>query len=280
MSRVTIAAEIGMAHDGDPSRVAAYAAAAKACGVDVLKLQCHLPEESSEYEQWRVPPANGESRLAYWTRTAWDVETWRKVGQTIHEHGLKFGCSVFSLEAVELLRQVPELDVWKIPSSIMGWELVDTVFATAEQSNKPVWKSYGMGWPSPGRRFWVKLVCTSFYPSTPRDVTLKEVTGRHGWSDHTRNAALIHAAVGRGAKVVEVHFDINTPSGPDAFVTWTPETLAELIRGIRDIETSLYYCRDRFELLASDTMQEMRKLYMPTRLNGRIAKHNGLGEPL
>jgi len=291
-----------MAHDGDWTRVADYAKAAKACGVDVLKLQCHLPEESSDLEQWRpgTEPASGETRLQYWTRTAWDVATWRKVGQIIHAHGLQFGCSVFCLEAVALLKQVPELDVWKVPSGVSEW---DDLRETVEREGRPVWVSTGLSDDSSRWLAWVphygdderahvvNMNCTSAYPCQPelsglghlRETLwhgIDEIQYGHklwGWSDHTGDPALIYAAIGAGATVVEVHFELGHEQTPDSAASWNEPKLAELVRGIRRIEQGLA-STDKDAIAAA--VAHLRKFYVPTRLNGRIAKHNGEGDPI
>lgn len=288
---ITVAAEIGMAHDGDWTRVADYARAAKACGVDVLKLQCHLPEESSDLEQWRpgTAPASGETRLQYWTRTAWDVATWRQVGQVIHAHGLQFGCSVFCLEAVALLKQVPELDVWKVPSGVSEW---GELLAALPVARWNTWVSCGLSdrWLTRwlGRDV-VAMNCTSLYPCPPERSGLGWASGwpRHevmaelpwpwGWSDHTGDPALIYAAIGAGATVVEVHFELGHEQTPDSSAAWNELRLADLVRGIRRIEQGLA-STDKEAIAAA--VAHLRPYYVPTRLQGRVAKHQGQGEPV
>lgn len=283
---ITVAAEIGMAHDGDWTRVADYAAAAKSCGVDVLKLQCHLPEESSALEQWRpgTEPASGETRLQYWTRTAWDVATWRRVGQVIHDHGLRFGCSVFGLEAVALLKQVPELDIWKVPSGMAEWvELEEAI----RVDGRPVWASGGLSRATPYLRWYVmpkvlSLHCVSLYPCPAEHSGLGWAkrwfhgSMSWGWSDHTGDPALVYAAIGAGATVVEVHFELGHESTPDSVASWNEPRLRELVAGIRRIEQGLA-SMDKDAI--AQAVKHIRPYYVPTRLNGRVAKHHGEGEP-
>lgn len=280
---ITVAAEIGMAHHGDASKIAAYAQAAKACGVDVLKLQCHLPEESSELEQWRVPPASGETRLQYWTRTAWDLPTWRRVGQDIHAAGLKFGCSVFCLEAVDLLKQVPELDVWKVPSGVSAW----TDLRAAIGVVPACWVSDGLSTTIARVRGDVWMNCTSLYPCPAglsglgflRREGPRAPAWPRGWSDHTGDPALIYAAIGAGATVVEVHFEPDGWAGstPDSSASWNMARLTDLVQGIRRIEQGLA-STDKDAIAAA--VAHLRRHYVPTRLNGRVAKHHGKGEPV
>ena len=276
---ITIAAEIGMVHGGDWTQVETYAKAAKACGVDVLKLQCHLPEESSELEQWRpgTAPATGETRLQYWTRTAWDVATWRRVGQVIHDHELQFGCSVFSLEAVALLKQVPELDVWKVPSGCSEWQEL----CRAIPPDRTIWVSDGLSDAAHAAQWgWrtKQLNCTSLYPCPPEWSGLGRFRRSvcDGWSDHTGDPALIYAAIGAGATVVEVHFELGHESTPDSVASWNEPRLRELVAGIRRIEQGLA-SMDKDAI--AQAVKHLRPYYVPTRLNGRVAKHHGEGEP-
>ena len=284
---VTIAAEIGMAHDGDPSKIAPWAARLKEAGVDVMKLQCHLPEESSPLERWRpgTEPASGESRLDYWTRTAWDVATWRRVGQDIHAAGLEFGCSVFSLEAVDLLRQVPELDIWKIPSGMAEWKDLRAAVGRARRRRTPVWISRGLSRDPFGaklKQYETLMLCTSLYPCPPSLSALNllpfldhcdnQVFG--GWSDHTGRPELIYAAIGAGMRVVEVHVDVDGSDTPDSSASWSWPKLCDLVRGIRTIE-SAEQCNLAVRGIATEPL---RRYYMPTRYQGRVAKWHGEGE--
>jgi sialic acid synthase SpsE len=280
-----------MAHNGDWAKVRDYAKAAKACGVDVLKLQCHLPEESSELEQWRVDPGTGESRLHYWTRTAWDVATWRQVGQIIHDAGLEFGCSVFCDEAALLMAQVPEMNIWKIPS---GAVRLGRMARFVCGDKRPRWVSTGLARECDIRAIqdlWqphVIMNCTSLYPCQPEQSGLGFARTRFGydpygsspawgWSDHTGDPALIYAAIGAGATVVEVHFELGHEDTPDSHASWLPARLTSLVQGIRRIEQGLA-STDKDKIAAA--CAHLRPYYVPTRLNGRVAKHHGQGEAI
>lgn len=124
--------------------------------------------------------------------------------------------------------------------------------------------------------------CTSLYPCPPRLSGLGTLMHprdiNRGWSDHTGDPALIYAAIGAGATVVEVHFEPDGWTGhtPDSSASWNMARLTELVAGIRRIEQGLA-STDKEAIAAA--VAHLRPYYVPTLLNGRIAKHHGEGEP-
>lgn len=91
------------------------------------------------------------------------------------------------------------------------------------------------------------LHCTTEYPAPFVEVNLRAMDTLAaafglpvGYSDHTSGIHVSLAAVARGAQIIEKHFtlDCNLP-GPDHKASLEPESLRELVRQIRDIETSL-----------------------------------------
>ncbi len=91
------------------------------------------------------------------------------------------------------------------------------------------------------------LHCTTEYPAPLADVNLRAMdTLKHefglavGYSDHTEGGVIAHAAVARGASVIEKHFtlDRNLP-GPDHKASLEPAELKLMIDGIRQIEICL-----------------------------------------
>ncbi len=297
-----VAAEIGMAHDGHLERVEEYARVAKACGVDVLKMQMHSEHESSPLEQWRVPPASGESRLEYWRRTQWTPDQWRAVIQIAHDHGLRCVIAPFSRHAIHVLAQIETMDGWKVPSGLVSDPEALRMIAC---DGRQVWLSTGLSTANEIRDAFTTLAhddrcgpitllnCTSSYPCAPewsglgwlrRDIWIEiDATGEHdnvsgyGWSDHTGDPALIYAAVGLGASVVEVHLELGTESTPDTSASWTPDRLTELVKGIRRIEVGLQ-STDK-DAIAKQTAH-LRPYYAYTLHEGRVAKHQGRGEPI
>jgi N-acetylneuraminate synthase len=91
------------------------------------------------------------------------------------------------------------------------------------------------------------LHCVTQYPAPPEDVNLRAMeTMRRafslpvGYSDHTLGIAVPIAAVACGARVIEKHFTLSRKlSGPDHAASLEPAELAEMIAGIRTVESAL-----------------------------------------
>ena len=91
------------------------------------------------------------------------------------------------------------------------------------------------------------LHCTTEYPAPFDEVnlaamdTMKRAFGLPvGYSDHTEGIAIPLAAAARGAEIIEKHFTLDkTLPGPDHKASLAPDELAELVRGIRQIEKAV-----------------------------------------
>lgn len=91
------------------------------------------------------------------------------------------------------------------------------------------------------------LHCTSQYPAPPEAVNLRAMGtlarafgARVGLSDHTRGLSVPLAAVALGAAVLEKHFTLDRRRrGPDHAASLEPRELAELVRGVREVEAAL-----------------------------------------
>lgn len=91
------------------------------------------------------------------------------------------------------------------------------------------------------------LQCTTEYPSAVADAnlrvmdTLRSAFGLEiGYSDHTEGNAISFAAVARGATIIEKHITLDrTMEGPDHAASIEPDDLADLVRGIRQVELAL-----------------------------------------
>lgn len=91
------------------------------------------------------------------------------------------------------------------------------------------------------------LHCTTEYPAPFDEVnlaamdTMKRAFGLPvGYSDHTEGIAIPLAAAARGAVIIEKHFTLDkTLPGPDHKASLVPDELAEMVRGIRQIEKAV-----------------------------------------
>src|SRR3990170_6214884 len=130
---VLIIAEAGMNHDGSLGIAERMIDVAAECGVDAIKLQLHDAGAESTADAPPPPYFSAESRYAYFERTAFDDDGWRRLRDRCDRAGIEFLCSAFSIQAVERLEAlgVPR---HKIPSGeVTNLPLVERVAAKGER---------------------------------------------------------------------------------------------------------------------------------------------------
>jgi N-acetylneuraminate synthase len=98
-----------------------------------------------------------------------------------------------------------------------------------------------------GNKNLTLLVCTSSYPSDPKDAHLsrmsvlyKEFGCKVGVSDHTLGIGVSVAAVALGAAAIEKHLTLSrSDGGADASFSLEPTEFADLVREAKSAEESL-----------------------------------------
>lgn len=123
---------------------------------------------------------------------------------------------------------------------------------TADKAVKPSAEEFGKAYYSDlgQKKLKEKVVilhCTTEYPAPVQDINLKAMDSISsafklpiGYSDHSAGINIPIAAVARGAQIIEKHFTLNqNMQGPDHKASLEPKQLAEMIKGIRDIELAL-----------------------------------------
>lgn len=256
MGKVFLIAEIGQAHDGSLGILHSYIDAVAATGVDAIKFQTHIAEaESSAQEPFRVNFSYEDAtRYDYWQRMSFTAAQWQEIKTHCEDAGLEFMSSPFSMAAVELLESIG-MKRWKIGSGEVNNRLMLERIA---QTGKPIILSSGMSsldelqatvdFLTPFGNELSVLQCTTSYPTSPENVGLNvipELAARFpnltvGFSDHSGTIYPGIAAVTLGAKILEFHtvFD-HRMFGPDAASSLTIDGVAELVKGVRYIETAL-----------------------------------------
>jgi len=246
--------------------------AAAECGADVVKFQVHVAEAETLPDAPNPPYFNNESRVAYFHRTAFDLETWRGLKARAEQHGVGFLASAFCTEAVRLL-DVLGVDAYKVPSG----EVTNLAFLSeVAAQRKPVLLSSGMSnlaeLDAAVRTIrqqhdrLILLQCTSEYPCPVDRVglnlldDLRQRYGRPvGLSDHTMTNYAAFAAVALGACVIEKHFTLSRRMyGSDAAHSLEPAEFAELVRGIQAIDTMLSRPVDKNDLAR---VQDMKRVF-------------------
>jgi sialic acid synthase SpsE len=240
-------------HLGDLNVAKEMVRQAKACGVDAIKFQHHLPDE--EMLKDGVPKSSNFDISLY--------EFLKKYALTLEQHyelydyckkiGITYLCTPFSRKAACEINEMG-VSAFKIGSG----ELTDLpTLKVIAGFRKPMILSTGMAeWPEidetvktlrPINNQLVLMNCVSEYPANHADVNLKvigELERRYdlivGHSDHTPDIYTSIAAVALGAKLIEKHFILDRRQlGPDQTVSIEPFEFYELVKGVRRVEQAL-----------------------------------------
>ena len=245
-ARCYVIAEVAQSHDGSLGMAHAFIDAAAAAGADAIKFQTHIADQESTFDEpFRVAFSKQDARrFDYWKRMEFTAEQWQGLRDHAREQSLTFLSSAFSVAAVELLDRL-DIAAWKIGSGeFRSTDLLAAVMAT----DKPVLFSTGMSnWQEitdAVEAFRARAVtfalfqCTSQYPTPLNRVGLNvidEMKARYncpvGLSDHTGSVYPAHAAIARGADLLEVHVAFHKAMfGPDVPASLTFEELADVVR--------------------------------------------------
>jgi N-acetylneuraminate synthase len=274
-NQTVVIAEVAQAHDGSLGAAHAFIDAAAKAGVDAIKFQTHIAAaESTPGEPWRVKFSPQDvTRYDYWKRMEFSEEQRHGLKKHAAERHLMFLSSPFSLEAVDLLDRVG-VAAWKVAS---GEVSNGPMFERMAATGLPILLSTGM---SPldeidatvariqAKRLPVAVLqCTSMYPTPPEKIGLNLIPvfrQRYhcavGLSDHSGAIYAGLAAAALGIEVLEVHMTLSREAfGPDVPASLTTAELAQLVEGIRAIETMRANPVDK-DAMARD-MAAMRDLF-------------------
>ncbi len=208
-------------------------------GCDAVKLQVFRIDDL-------FAPEALAANAALDTRREWEfpLEMLPDLRAQCDELGVQLGVTPFSLSLVEAVAD--SVDFLKVASYELLWhELLRTCAATG----KPVILSTGMASEEEiaaavhaGGEQLTLLHCVSGYPAPPEQAnlraidTLRTAFGRPvGWSDHTRDPAVVARAVRRWHAVeVELHVDLDDGGYEAGEHNWSPAHIhaaRELIAG-------------------------------------------------
>ena len=247
-----VIAEIGNNFDGSMGQAKALIEAAAEAGADAAKFQTHIAE-AEMLPSTPTPPHFDEPRYRFTERMSLTEDQHRELKAHAEERGLIFFSSPFSIAAVELLERVGN-PVYKIAS---GEVTNPPLIRAIAKTGKPVIVSTGMsglaevdGAMAILSEYDVPVMvlqCTSNYPCPPEKVNLRAMhtLGERygvpvGLSDHTPDVHTSIAAVALGAVAVEKHFTLSKRLyGPDHHASLTPDELARLVQGVRQVLPAL-----------------------------------------
>lgn len=243
-----IIAEIGSVHDGSFGNALRLIDAAAEAGADTVKFQTHIAEAESLPGAPSPAYFNDEPRIAYFKRTGFTHNQWKRLAHHAEAARVTFLSSPFSLEAVDLLEDVG-VQAYKVPSGeVTNLPLLERI----ARAKKPTLLSSGMSdWKELDRAVAVLkpaceltvLQCTTAYPCPPERVGLNvmnEMRERYGvavgLSDHTTGFAAGIAAAALGAAVIEKHFAFSRLMyGSDAKHSMEPDDFKVFCRALHEV---------------------------------------------
>ena len=253
-----IIAEMSANHGQDLTKAKELVYAAKEAGADAIKLQtytadtltmdCKLPHFEAQ-GAWRGQHLHDLYKGAY---MPWDFHA--PLFELANKLGITCFSSPFDSSAVDLLESL-DAPAYKIASpELIDHALIEYTAATG----KPIIMSTGGATlaeitdaVSVARNAGVKdlclLKCTSSYPAPPESINLRTIAHLAdsfgcpvGLSDHTLGNSVPIASVACGAHVIEKHFVMSKDDETaDSFFSMTPDELADLVTGVRQVEKAL-----------------------------------------
>ncbi|WP_186400629.1 N-acetylneuraminate synthase family protein [Stappia sp. P2PMeth1] len=248
-----IIAEIGSNHNQDYDLALRMIDAALDAGADAVKFQTFKAEKHVS-RRAETPSWYEERNTQNLLRPLELDRDWQAGLQThTQKRGGIFFSSPCDVEAVD------SLEVIGAPAhKVASFDLPDTDLITyIARTGKPVILSTGLAdWMdiqravdacrAVGNEQIVLLQCTSLYPAPPHLSNLRAVDVMRsafgvltGYSDHTTGGAVSMGAVARGACMIEKHFTLDqTLPGPDHSFAMEPGPFAEMVKGIREIESA------------------------------------------
>ena len=248
-ARPFFVAEVSSNHHCDLDRCLGFVDRAAEIGCQAVKFQLFRVEYLFAPEVLAASPLHR-------ARAQWELPTafLPAIANRCRERGIAFGCTPFSLRAVEEL--APFVDFLKIASYEL---LYEPLLQHAAKLDKPLVLSTGMARAdevahalklidAAGCNDLTLLHCVSGYPTPAGEANLaaintlrrlaQTVLGREcsvGWSDHSVEPGIIQRAVHRfDASMIEFHLDIDGQG--EEFQTghcWLPDSIAAVIRDIQ-----------------------------------------------
>ena len=218
---------------------------AKVCGADIVKFQFYNPMKVLFRTDFSSEEWGAICHAAMLTKDE-VTELWDYAENQV---GIEFMASVFDLERLDWLIQLP-VKRFKIASrSIYDYRLVKTIQAQGmpyfvsmgmvDKIKEDVHDTWDRLWiPHNGEgRITTYMRCVSKYP-TPlsecglfKNIFENGYDGYSGYSDHTIGTTVAKMAIAYGARVVEKHFTFNQEAvGPDHKCSATPTQLREICK--------------------------------------------------
>lgn len=226
-----IIAEIGINHEGNFERAKKLVLNAKKAGANAVKFQYFNPETLAEKKSKKTSSQSRntnskESLFEMWKRMKFSFNQFKKLKEISKKNNLDFICSIFDKESLDQCIKL-NIDAIKVASGdITDHYLLENI----AKVKKPILVSTGMA-----DKYEIKkalkildkkevylLHCVSLYPvpfkkeNLLRINSLKNLTKKIGYSDHSPNINTSLLAVSMGVDILEKHFTLKkTDLGAD-----------------------------------------------------------------
>lgn len=224
---VTVVAELGINHNGDPEIAEEMIDAAQLAGCGAVKVQSYrcadfLPRD---YPDWDLL-----ERCEIWPHL-------KRLASCAHDFGLQFGVTASSVTGVGEAVDAGADYLKNASDAILRLDIIKAMVDTG----LPVWVSTGMASPAEidavpsGTNL---MLCTSMYPCPDIQVGLDRLGwGYKGFSDHTVGVWAAALAVTYNIEVIEKHFTLDHDmNGPDHGFSANPDEMAALVDAVRRSE--------------------------------------------
>ena len=263
MKTVFIIAEAGVNHNGNLDLALQLVDAAAAAGVDAVKFQTFkatslVSKFAPKAEYQKASTNKDESQLEMIRRLELSDSDHKILLQRCQTRGIMFLSTPFDLESMDFLFKLG-MPLFKVGSGeltnlpylrkISSFAL-PVILSTGMSSLQEVQEAVQVLEKSGLERNKITLLhCNTEYPTPDEDVNLRAMQTLKnafpglagiGYSDHSQGNFACYAAVALGAELIEKHFTLDRKlPGPDHKSSLEPSELAELVTGIRRIESML-----------------------------------------
>lgn len=281
-SEVMYIAEVSANHQGSLERAKSIVRAAAQAGATAVKLQTYTADTMTlDLPNLKISDGHslwgGKSLYQLYQEAHTPWEWHEELFDLARNLNLIPFSSPFDLTAVEFLESL-NVPMYKIASMETGdHQLIRAVAETG----KPIIVSTGATEleeihelveviKSTGNRDLTLLLCTSSYPSYPRDSHLNRITTlqnifkcKVGLSDHTLGIGASVAAIALGATAIEKHLTIKrTDGGADGAFSMEPVEFANMVREGNIAKESLGNLEWSMQPSESESRRLRRSLYI------------------
>jgi len=247
-----IIAEIGINHNGSVDLCKKLITIASAAGCDYAKIQKRKPDlcvPDNQKNKMRNTPWGEMSYLDYKHKIEFNQEQISELINYAEQHNITLFASVWDIPSSNLMSNYS--DIVKIPSALIT--NLDLCKHTRDNFNTLI-ISTGMSTEEEIERCVescdpdVIMHTNSTYPCPVDEINLKYINWLHkkwpnkqiGYSGHEYGLVSTFASVAIGASWIERHITLNHNMwGSDHLSSLEPSGLFKLVKGIRDVESSM-----------------------------------------